>query len=473
MALFPILVLAGLGLGIGLVPSARWRRSFLLLVSLAAAYALQPATPLRSASFWFPTLSLVLVVLVWLAVKPAAAPWREALATGATLAVIVLALGATRYLPLGAWFAGLRPPSWTVILAVVGIVAVAAALAAFQPVSARWLAAGTALGILVVFVVLKSPDLATGASAWLRRMSGQSPELAAPIDLTWLGFSYLAFRLLHVLLDWRAGRLPTVGLSEFVTYALFFPALVAGPIDRVERFLGDLRRAPALTAEAAREGGRRILLGLVKKFVLADSLAMIALQPLSAERVTSGGWLWVLLYAFSFQLYFDFSGYTDIALGTACLVGVRLPENFRRPYLQSSLTAFWSSWHITLADWFRAYVFNPLTRALRSMSKPWPAAAVILVAQLATMILIGLWHGIGWGFVIWGAWHGLGLFLQNRWSAWTRTTGSRLSAQPWTRRLLAVGGTLLTFHYVTLGWVWFTLPDTPLAGRVLMRLFGG
>ena len=89
------------------------------------------------------------------------------------------------------------------------------------------------------------------------------------------------------------------------------------------------------------------------------------------------------------------------------------------------------------------------------------------------MILIGLWHGLSWGFVIWGAWHGLGLFLQNRWSAWTRTTGGRLSAQPRTRRLLAAGGTLLTFHYVTLGWIWFTLPDTALAGRVLMRLFGG
>jgi D-alanyl-lipoteichoic acid acyltransferase DltB (MBOAT superfamily) len=471
VTLLPILVLTGLGVGIGLVRNGRFRRASLLLVSVAAVYFLQPATPLRSASFWLPTLGLLLTVLVGLIVRPRQAPWKATLLTCAALAVIVMGIAAVQSLPLG-----LGPPllpPWAGIGAAIGVTGVVAAILFLRPGAKSWLGVGWVLLILAVFVVLKSEPLSTAASAGLRRLAGQSPELAAPIDLTWLGFSYLAFRLLHVLLDRRAGRLPEASLAEIVTYALFFPALSAGPIDRLERFVGDLRRAPALTPESAREGGKRILLGLVKKFVIADSLAMIALQPLSAERVTAGGWLWVLLYAFSFQLYFDFSGYTDVAVGTATLVGIRLPENFRRPYVQPNLTAFWNRWHITLADWFRAYVFNPLTRALRGLPHPWPAAAVIFVGQVTTMVLLGLWHGIGWGFVIWGAWHGLGLFLQNRWSAWTRPAAARLVTRPMAQRALAAAGTLLTFHFVTLGWVWFTLPDTAQAVRVMGRLFGG
>lgn len=471
MTLLPILVLTGLGVGIGLVRDVRFRRASLLLVSVVAVYSLQPATPLRSASFWLPTLGLLLTVLVGLAVRPRQAPWRQTLRTCGALAAIVLALAAARSLPLG-----LGPPllpPWAGIAAAVGAIGVVASVVYLRPVASRWLGAGLALLILAAFVILKSEPLSIAASSGLRRLAGQSPELAAPIDLTWLGFSYLAFRLLHLLLDRRAGRLPDANLAEVVTYALFFPALSAGPIDRLERFVEDLRRAPALTPESAREGGKRILLGLVKKFVIADSLAMIALQPVSAERVTAGGWLWVLLYAFSFQLYFDFSGYTDVAVGTATLVGIRLPENFRRPYLQPNLTAFWNRWHITLADWFRSYVFNPLTRALRGLPHPWPAAAVIFIGQLTTMVLLGLWHGIGWGFVIWGAWHGLGLFLQNRWSAWTRPTAARLVTRPIAQQALTAAGTLLTFHFVTLGWVWFTLPDTAQAVRVMARLLGG
>jgi D-alanyl-lipoteichoic acid acyltransferase DltB (MBOAT superfamily) len=329
------------------------------------------------------------------------------------------------------------------------------------------------VGLVSAFVVLKAEPLSLLASAVLRRTSGQSPTLAAPVDLTWLGFSYLAFRLLHVLLDRRSGHLPPVSLGELVSYALFFPALTAGPIDRVERFVEDLRRPSGMDASSFREGGRRIVLGMVKKFILADTLSMIALQPLSAARVSSSGWLWVLLYAYSLQLYFDFSGYTDIAIGISRWIGVRLPENFQRPYLQPNLTAFWNSWHITLAQWFRAYVFNPLTRALRTARRPWPTAAIILTGQLATMVLIGLWHGVAWGFALWGVWHGLGLFLQNRWSTWMRGPAGRVWTRPALARLAPVAGKILTFHFVTLGWVWFTLPDTAQAAHVFLRLFGG
>ncbi|HET7009338.1 MAG TPA: MBOAT family O-acyltransferase [Anaerolineales bacterium] len=473
MAILSILVFAGLAFGLGLLRAPSGRRTALLVLSAASVYLLQPATPLRYAGFWFPTLSIILTVLVGLIVRPREAPWRQAFAAAGMLAAVVVAVGLLHFLLPPGWLASLRPPAWGALVAAIAVPALAVALLRGRPESARWLAAIVVLLLVGIFVVLKSESLSVGVSSAWRQLSGQSTDLASPIDLTWLGFSYLAFRLLHVLLDWRAGRLPALGLGEMATYALFFPALSAGPIDRAERFVEDLRRAPAITPDDAREAGRRILLGLVKKFVVADSLAMIVLQPLGAERVTAGGWLWMMLYAFSFQLYFDFSGYTDVAIGTARLVGIRLPENFRRPYLQPNLTAFWNSWHMTLTDWFRAYVFNPLIRYLRSRPRPWPAPAAIFVGQLGLMVLIGLWHGISWSFVIWGAWHGLGLFIQNRWSAWTRTVGSRISSQPWAAPLLGAGGVLLTFHFVTLGWVWFTLPDPAQAAQVLGRLFGG
>ena len=472
MLAVPLLAMAGLGLVLGFLRRPGWRRTGILLISLAAAYLLQPATPLRYASFWLPTAAVGLTVLVWAAVRPTHSSWRQALPTVAALAGVVFILALTRSIPQWGWLAGLRPPplGW-VFAAGVAVALVAAAIS--RPRIAAWLTAVLLAAILTTFIVLKSPPLLAATSAALRRFSGQSPDLASPIDLVWLGFSYLAFRLLHVLLDRRAGRLPAISLSELVSYTFFFPALTAGPIDRVERFVEDLRRAPDFGPDTLREGGTRIVVGLAKKFVVADTLAMIALQPLNADLVTSTGWLWILLYAFSFQLYFDFSGYTDVAIGVARLAGIRLPENFQRPYLQPNLTAFWNSWHMTLAQWFRAYVFNPMTRALRSARRPWPAAAILLVGQLTTMVLIGLWHGIGWGFLIWGAWHGLGLFIQNRWSTWMRSRTGRWWVRPVARRIAAGAGILVTFHFVSLGWVWFTLTDPGQAGRIFLRLFGG
>ena len=115
-------------------------------------------------------------------------------------------------------------------------------------------------------------------------------------------------------------------------------------------------------------GGKRIIIGIFSKFVLADGLALIALNNINSRQVNSTGWLWVMLYAYAFRIFFDFSGYTDIAIGMGQLLGIQLPENFEKPYLKQNLTLFWNSWHITLAQWFRAYFFNPLTRALRANS---------------------------------------------------------------------------------------------------------
>jgi alginate O-acetyltransferase complex protein AlgI len=319
---------------------------------------------------------------------------------------------------------------------------------------------------------LKTEPLAQAAAAGLRALSGQSTRLASALDIRWLGFSYVAFRLFHTLRDRLAGRLPAHSLSEFITYIIFFPAFTAGPIDRVQRFTQDLRK---LEPQDIPPGGQRILLGIFKKFALADSLALIALNAAHVEQVKSGLWLWVLLYAYALRIYFDFSGYTDIAIGLGKLMGFNLPENFERPYLKSNLTTFWNSWHITLAQWFRAYFFNPLTRAMRSGQRKYPLWLVVLIGQLSTMLLIGLWHGITWNFAAWGLWHGVGLFIHSRWTEATRARLAPLAARPqrWLQQWLTIAGTLLTFHYVVLGWVWFALPSMELSWKAFVKLFGG
>ncbi len=450
----------------------RGREWFLVAASVAALYWLQPATPIRHLDFWLPTASLTLAVWVWGVTRPErTAGWREPAATLAFCAAVVLAVTLPRLLSLPQSLTPTRPPSTT--SALLALAVIAAALTLFLHLRGRVLLLAMTALLLTFFLTLKAEPLAAGASTVLRTWTGQSPALASALDVRWLGFSYLAFRLLHALRDRMLGRFPDLTLRQFLAYALFFPALAAGPIDRAERFAADLHGPFDASAHRTAEAGWRIILGIFKKYALADSLGLFALNATNAAQTASALWLWVLLYAFALQLYLDFGGYTDVAIGLGLLLGIRLPENFNRPYMQPNLTAFWNSWHITLAQWFRAYYFNPLVRSLRQARVHPPTWLAILISQLSTMVLIGLWHGITWNFLLWGAWHGLGLFVHNRWTEWLRTRHSdqqRLSR--WRRRLSTAAGTLATFHFVTLGWVWFALPHPALSASVLMRLFG-
>ncbi len=281
------------------------------------------------------------------------------------------------------------------------------------------------------------------------------------------------------------GKLKSPGFWEFASYALFFPSFTAGPIDRFQHFSGEMavlqthiQQPPLLTrlkesfnSQNLLSGFRRIILGVFKKFVLADSLALISLNQLNASQINGSFWTWVLLYAFSLRIYLDFSGYTDIAIGLGHLLGFKLPENFDHPYHKQNLTVFWNSWHITLSQWFRAYFFNPVTRALRSNSANFPVWGVIFLGQLGTMLLIGLWHGITWNFAIWGVWHGLGLFIHNRWTDWMRTHPEFLPKSASGLTLSRLLGWFITFHFVALGWVWFSLPELKLAIETFQKLF--
>ncbi len=477
MTLVSILILIGISLGAFLVcrfqHTRHLRTALLLVISVVVIFWLQPALPIRGLDFWLPCATLTLAGLGWVLTSiPEERQRRETLFTLLIVVVTVLVIALTRYIGGGGILSASRPPQTITVLLV--MVVSAGLLFALARVRVS-LKPGLPLAIIIIlllFLVLKLPALTLAASALMRGLGGQSRELASALDIRWLGFSYIAFRLIHTLRDRQVGRLPQMTLREYLVYVLFFPAVSAGPIDRSERFIKDLREEFAPGAAELGSGATRLVLGLFKKFVLADTLSMISLNAGNAAQVNPAGWLWLLLLAYSLQIYLDFSGYTDIALGMARFMGIRLPENFHAPYLKPNLTRFWDNWHITLTQWFRAYFFFPVTRFLRTRAKWMPAWLVILVTQLSTMVLIGLWHGITWNFVLWGAWHGAGLFVQNRWSAGTQRLAARWQGKAALNRAITIVSTLLTFIYVTLGWVWFTLPDAALSLRVLSRLFG-
>jgi alginate O-acetyltransferase complex protein AlgI len=344
-------------------------------------------------------------------------------------------------------------------------------LLARWPAALKFWQAAAFIGIVLVFVVLKTPALTTALTNYLSVLRGEN-ILDKSTALTWLGFSYTAFRLLHTIRDRQAGRLPSVKLAEYVNYVIFFPSFTAGPIDRIERFVKELRMPLPLTNEDWLEAGGRLFVGLFKKFVIADLLAVISISDVLVTNVKSPLWMWVFLYAYAFRIYYDFSGYTDIAIGIARMLGIRLPENFTAPYLKPNLTQFWNSWHMTLTQWFRSYFFNPLTRALRSRNSSLPVWSVILVTQISTMTLIGLWHGVTAGFALWGLWHGMGLFVQNRWSEFARNR-LPLWAQSGFGQSLSQGiGIVLTFNFVALGWLFFNLSTPAIAWLAMLKLFG-
>ncbi|WKZ47042.1 MAG: MBOAT family O-acyltransferase [Anaerolineales bacterium] len=441
----------------------------LLALSVLAVFWFQPAIPLRSFDFWIPSLTILLVVAVWFITSQTGA-WksRQNLIGLAVIAGAIILVGLTRYIFPDPVITTTTPPR---LILVIGFIIIAGiSIVAFTFLSRR-LAFTLTLAIillLAILVILKSPFLSLQLSVFLRELTGRPIDTASALDFRWLGFSYISFRLIHVLRDKQTGRLPELSLPEFATYVVFFPSLSAGPIDRAERFASDLRKEFALTQDETLLAGQRIVIGLFKKFVIADALALMALNDTLATQVRYTGWMWIIVYAYTFQIYFDFSGYTDIAIGIARLVGIKLPENFTSPYTKPNLTQFWNSWHITLTQWIRSYFFNPFNRWIRGYKIPmW---TMLLLGQLSTMLLIGLWHGVTVNFILWGAWHGLGLFIQNRWSDFAKKR--IVISNPRLQTALNVGGVLLTFHFVALGWVFFALSEPTLSWHVIKMLFG-
>lgn len=468
MTIVEIAILACIAIVVGWL--GKGRKLALLAVSALVLYWLQPLQEPVNLMFWLPTLALIATGLSWfITANPESRGGKENCGAAIVLLGVIVFVDLNRFFQLE-WFFPVETPRFQwIALAVVAVLAITFFLRRLEKFN-RMALTLTVVGLIGLFFLIKTPSLSSWLLESLAAIRGK--EAGGQSALTWLGFSYVSFRILHTIFDRLAGRLPSVSLAEYVNYVIFFPAITAGPIDRVERFVSGLSNPMPLDSEGWVDAGQRIFVGLFKKFVLADALAWIALNETFVRDAQSSGWLWALLYAYSLRIYFDFSGYTDIAIGLGRLLGIRLPENFDSPYFKPNLTQFWNSWHITLTQWFRSYFFNPLARAMRSSPKPISPWMMILFSQTATMLLIGLWHGVTVNYVLWGVWHGFGLFIQNRWSEFIRARQFAQASSLSSQRILRFAGIFLTFNFVSLGWLFFALPSPESVWSAVLKLAG-
>jgi alginate O-acetyltransferase complex protein AlgI len=294
-----------------------------------------------------------------------------------------------------------------------------------------------------------------------------------------LGISFYTFQLVGYLIDVRRGRLtPARSLAEFWVFVSFFPKVVAGPIARGRDLLPQIQAINVfrLTRDSVSRGGRLLLLGLVKKIVLADTLRILV-DPLFAQGAgLSGGEAWLAAYLFTFQIYLDFSAYSDMAVGVGVFFGLDLPQNFRTPYISAGLAEFWRRWHITLSSWIRDYVYIPLGGSRAGLPRQ---AANLMLA----MAFSGLWHGAAWTFIVWGLYHGLFCVAEKlirvvgrvAGEAWRRSRPDSAAAgrTAWGRSARGLGriiAVVLCFHVVVVGWVVFRAADLGTAAAMLRSM---
>ncbi len=288
--------------------------------------------------------------------------------------------------------------------------------------------------------------------------TGFELKLDIPKYVLPLGISYFTFKLIHYLVDSFRGIRPEGNYARFLLYIFFFPILPLGPIERWPNFLQQTQELGGFKWGYLTEGLARIITGLFKKLVLADMFAIYA-DKLDNQGLTSGAY-WIIVYAYTFRIYFDFSGYSDIAIGSARLFGYKIIENFENPYLKSDLSKFWKSWHMSLTGWFRDYVFIPLGGSRGSFIQT-------IVNTFIVMSLTGVWHGASLNFLVWGIYHGAGLILLR---IYRMTIDKRLPEEWRTSKLSLVLGNVLTFHFVVIGWVFFAADFTQ-SLYVIARMF--
>jgi alginate O-acetyltransferase complex protein AlgI len=277
------------------------------------------------------------------------------------------------------------------------------------------------------------------------------PNLALP-----LGISFFTFHHIIYLVDVLRGTAPRYRFRDYALYIALFPQILAGPLVRHREIVPQLALAPQRAGCDARfaQGTALFVIGLAKKLLLADPLASHA-DPVFIRAVTeaiSVGEAWTAALAFPLQIYFDFSGYSDMAIGLALLFGFTLPYNFNVPYRAASLRDFWRRWHMTLSRFLRDYLYIPLGGNRRGLPRQ-------IGALMATFLLGGLWHGAGWTFVVWGALHGIGLAISALWRRWLPPLAQPIS---W----------LVLMIFLLITWVFFRAPTLPAAGKIILAMAG-
>ena len=291
------------------------------------------------------------------------------------------------------------------------------------------------------------------------KLSASSLEIILPV-----GISFYTFQTMGYTIDvYRRRVAPTRDLLTFAVYVAYFPQLVAGPIERAQNLLPQFSSRRKVGPRQLSSGALLILIGLVRKVVIADGVAHVVNDAFASCQSATSLQLMRACFLFSLQIYCDFAGYSDIARGVSRMLGIELMENFRHPYFAANITDFWRRWHISLSTWLRDYLYIPLggNRGTR-----W----YVFRNLMLTMLLGGLWHGAAWTFVAWGGLHGLALACHKFWLGLHSGRGRRAQPEPW-YSVRRVGSWLLTMSVVLIAWVLFRSPDFHTAFEVMRGMF--
>jgi alginate O-acetyltransferase complex protein AlgI len=317
-----------------------------------------------------------------------------------------------------------------------------------RPAGRKWLVFASVAVNIGLLGVFKYADFAISAVQLALSSLGLQVELPLLRLVLPVGISFYTFQSLSYTIDIYRRRLePRRNPLEFAAFVAFFPQLVAGPIVRATQFLPQLDRRPALDDARASRGLFLILLGMTKKVAIADFLAVNLIDRVFDNPAAfSSSEVLAAMYAYTWQLYGDFSGYTDIARGSALLFGFDLPENFRRPFAATGPLDFWRRWHITLSSWVRDYVYIPLGGSERGRGRKYANLFV-------TLFIIGVWHGAGFTFLLFALWHATGVVI-NR--VWRDVRGEGRGEPAGWRRVLCV---VANVHFFVLHWPIFRSPS--------------
>ncbi|MGB6034921.1 MAG: MBOAT family protein [Cryomorphaceae bacterium] len=294
-----------------------------------------------------------------------------------------------------------------------------------------------------------------------REVLGLEPNVSSLAIILPVGISFYTFQTLSYTIDIYRKRLePTNNLVEFAAFVSFFPQLVAGPIERASNLLPQFKEKKSFRYEDGSEGMRLIVWGLFKKTVIADNCAPYVNEIFASYQDQPAAVLLMGAVLFAFQIYGDFSGYSDIAIGTARLFGFRLMTNFNYPYFSRDVAEFWRRWHISLSTWFRDYLYIPLGGSRKSMNRTLLNVFIIFVVS-------GFWHGANWTFIVWGGLHAVFIMPVVAFGLNRKHLGEERTVMPKITELAQMG---LTFFLVCMAWVFFRAPSVSVAADYLLGM---
>lgn len=302
-------------------------------------------------------------------------------------------------------------------------------------------------GLILVLVGFKYLGLLTNTINDLAAFLNVLPVFNIEKFLLPLGISYITFKYISYITDIYWERAQKGRFIEFLFYGSFITIFVAGPIERFKAFNSQVVSELKFSWDHIEYAFKRITIGLFKKLLIADWIAYF-INPVWKNLNDYSLEIKVLaLFGFSIQIYMDFAGYSDIAIGTSRLFGIKIMENFDWPYLRQNISEFWKGWHISLSFWIRDYLFFPMSSF--SDKKIW----MFIGLPLVSMGLCGIWHGASWTFLIWGLWHGLGISILQFWKIFKRKHNNlrRITKRKW----FGIFSTVFTFIFVTVGWILF------------------